>query len=136
MKQNNLLILAKEWFEKGSHDLDEAKLSLEHGGWTDIICFHCQQAAEKYLKGFLVSQGVNIGKLKKWQIHELPKLWKECNKLNRNFKSIEEECIILNEYYIEARYPLGEPKVYSKEEAEEAIEAAEKIVSLIISTTQ
>ncbi|MCK4245102.1 MAG: HEPN domain-containing protein [Candidatus Omnitrophica bacterium] len=135
MKQNNLIILAKEWFEKGNHDLDEAKLSFEHGGWTDIICFHCQQAAEKYLKGFLVSQGVNIGKLKKWQIHELPKLWKECNKLNRNFKSIEEECIVLNGYYIEPRYPLGEPKVYSKKEAKEAIEATEKIVSFIISVT-
>ena len=135
MKQNNLAILAKEWFEKGNHDVDEAKLSFEHGGWTDIICFHCQQAAEKYLKGFLVSQGLNIGKLKKWQIHELPKLWKECNELNRKFESIEEECIILNEYYIQPRYPLGEPKVYSKAEAEAAIEATAKMVALIISAT-
>lgn len=65
MKQNNLTILAKEWFEKGDHDFDEARLSFEHGGWTDIICFHCHQTAEKYLKGFLVSRGINIGKSSK-----------------------------------------------------------------------
>lgn len=51
MKNNsNFKILAKEWFEKGNHDLDEANLSFREGGWTDIICFHCQQAVEKYLK--------------------------------------------------------------------------------------
>lgn len=135
MRQNNLIILAKEWFEKGDHDLDEAKLSFEHGGWTDIICFHCQQAAEKYLKGFLVSRGINIGKLKKWQIHELPKLWSECHKLDRDFESIEEECIVLNGYYIEPRYPLVKPKVYSKKEAKDAIEAAEKVVTFITNAT-
>lgn len=131
MKRDNLIILAKEWFEKGDHDLDEAKLSFKHGGWTDIICFHCQQAAEKYLKGFLVSQGINVGKLKKWQLHELPKLWSECDKLERDFEDIEEECIVLNRYYIEPRYPLGLSKVYSEKEAEEAIEAAEKIAAFI-----
>lgn len=34
MNQNNLKILAQEWFEKGSHDLDEARLSLKGGDWT------------------------------------------------------------------------------------------------------
>jgi HEPN domain-containing protein len=136
MKQNNLIILAKEWLEKGSHDLDEARLSFKHGGWTDIICFHCQQAAEKYLKGFLTRQGINVGKLKKWQIHELPKLWKECYKLNAEFKLIEEECILLNDFYIEPRYPLGMPKVYSRKVAKEAIKAVEKIVALIAKVTK
>ena len=132
MEQNNFDILAREWFEKGSHDLDEARLSLKAGGWTDIICFHCQQAAEKYLKGFLVAQGINVGKMKKMRIHDLTKLWSECCKLDKNFASVEEDCIILNPYYIEPRYPLGAPKVYTKTEAKQALQAADKIIKLIL----
>ena len=132
MNQNNLNCLANEWFEKGTHDLDEAKLSLREGGWTDIICFHCQQNAEKFLKGFLVSKGINIGKMKKLQIHDLTKLWSECYKLDQTFSQIEEDCIILNPYYIEPRYPLGPSKVYTKEEAEEAIGSAEKVSNHIL----
>ncbi len=132
MTQNNFKVLAHEWFEKGSHDLDEARLSLKAGGWTDIICFHCQQAAEKYLKGFLVAQGINVGKMRKMQIHDLTKLWSECCKLDRHFSSVEEYCIILNPYYIEPRYPLGAPKVYTKIEAHQALQAAEKIIKFIL----
>ena len=132
MGQNNFGILAREWFEKGSHDIDEARLSLKAGGWTDIICFHCQQAAEKYLKGFLIANGINVGKVKKMQIHDLTKLWSECHQLDRGFASVEEECIVLNPYYIESRYPLGAPKVYTKTEAKQALQAAEKIVSLVL----
>lgn len=42
MNQNNFVVLAKEWLEKGTHDINEAHLSFVSGGWTDIICFHCQ----------------------------------------------------------------------------------------------
>lgn len=132
MNQNNLNLLAQEWFEKGSHDIDEARLSFQQDGWTDIICFHCQQTAEKYLKGFLVSKGINIGKMKKFQIHDLTKLWSECHKLDQTFSLIEEDCIILNPYYIEPRYPLGPPKVYTKEEAKEAILSAERIMGHVL----
>ena len=136
MEQNNFDIVAREWFEKGSHDLDEARLSLKAGGWTDIICFHCQQAAEKYLKGFLVAKGVNVGKMKKMRIHDLTKLWSECHKLDRSFASVEEECIVLNPYYIEPRYPLGAPKVYTKMGARQALQAAEKIIKFILEESE
>lgn len=135
MKNNsNFKILAKEWFEKGNHDLDEAKLSFEHGGWTDIICFHCHQAAEKYLKGFLVCRGRDIT-AKKYRIHNLRILLKMCSELDFSLKNLETDCRILNQYYIEPRYPLGAPKVYSKEETKEAIKASEKIVTFITKLT-
>lgn len=46
----------KRWVEKAEHDLTAAEhsMSLADKGLTDIICFHCQQCAEKYLKGLLV----------------------------------------------------------------------------------
>jgi HEPN domain-containing protein len=132
MKNNpNFKILAREWLEKGDHDFDEAKLSFQHGGWTDIICFHCHQAVEKYLKGFLVSRGCDIT-AKKYKIHNLRILLKMCGELENSLKSLEADCGNLNQYYIEPRYPLGAPKVYPKREAKEALEAAEKIITFIV----
>jgi len=135
MKNNfNLKVLAKEWFEKGNHDLDEARLSYEHGGWTDIICFHYHQAIEKYLKGFLTSKGRDVT-AKRYKIHNLPILLKMCCELESSLRRFENDCRILNQYYIEPRYPLGYPKVYSKIETRKAIESAEKIVNFITNIT-
>lgn len=40
----------KDWLEKGDHDLEDADRLLKNGGHTDTICFHTQQAVEKYLR--------------------------------------------------------------------------------------
>ena len=47
--------LLQEWLHKGERDLDTARLTLDNRHeYTDIICYHCQQAVEKYLKAYLV----------------------------------------------------------------------------------
>jgi HEPN domain-containing protein len=47
--------LIQEWIHKADHDLGMAKLALEHQiEYADSICFHSQQAVEKYLKAYLV----------------------------------------------------------------------------------
>ena len=44
----------KEWFRKGDNDLKNAEIVIQSDDPpTDTICFHAQQCAEKYLKGFL-----------------------------------------------------------------------------------
>ena len=45
--------LANEWIEKGENDLRNARVLLKEGGTIDAVCFHSQQAVEKYLKAFL-----------------------------------------------------------------------------------
>lgn len=43
--------IVEDWIKKAEHDLDMAKLAIEHQpDFRDSICFHCQQSAEKYLK--------------------------------------------------------------------------------------
>ena len=46
--------LAQAWFRKAENDLLNARNNFEAElvPW-DTVCFHCQQMAEKYLKGFL-----------------------------------------------------------------------------------
>jgi HEPN domain-containing protein len=39
------------WIEKGDRDLGVVKIVLaETKEYSDVVCYHCQQAAEKYLK--------------------------------------------------------------------------------------
>lgn len=126
MKRNNYKKLAEEWFDKGDHDLSDAIILFHENGWSDTICFHCQQGVEKYLKGFLISQGKDPERT-----HILPDLLTECRKIDKDFEELDEECEILNKYYIDTRYPGGPPQDYPRKKAEEAIEMAEKTVKFI-----
>jgi len=131
MSDDNLRQLAGEWLEKGRHDIDLAEREYKAYGHTDLICFHCQQTAEKYLKGYLVLQGVNVGKIKKWQIHDLSRLLEKSFEFNDDFKNLKEACLKLNRYYIEPRYPMSAPIEYSRQETKEAIEYTKEIVVFI-----
>ena len=47
--------IIKQWIEKADHDLGTGQVTyLYLPQYRDTIAFHCQQAAEKYLKGFLL----------------------------------------------------------------------------------
>ena len=71
MKNDNLKKLAAEWILKGQSDLETAEILLREQGPTDTLCFHCQQAVEKFLKAYVVFSGIRFEK-----IHDLWKLTK------------------------------------------------------------
>ena len=55
--------LVRAWFAKASSDLRSAEIIIASDAKdlpSDAVCFHCQQAAEKYLKGFLTSREEGI----------------------------------------------------------------------------
>lgn len=116
----------EDWLEKGNHDLEDAKRLLKNSGYTDTICFHAQQAVEKYLKGYLVYKRINPR-----NIHHLEELAKDCAKFDKEFLKLLDECLILTRYYIETRYPPLIPIEYTKEEAREAIKIAQEIVGFV-----
>lgn len=49
-----------DWFNKAETDLKGANILLEHDGSNDLVAFHCQQAMEKALKGWILK---NTGEL-------------------------------------------------------------------------
>ena len=51
------LALVRGWFLKAESDLNAARRVLESDGPYDTVCFHAQQAVEKYLKGLLAFRG-------------------------------------------------------------------------------
>jgi len=51
---NEKIDKVKQWIEKADHDLGTAEVTyLYIPKYRDTIVFHCQQAVEKYLKGYL-----------------------------------------------------------------------------------
>ena len=89
MKNRNSKKLAGQWFEKGNHDIEDTKRLYKSGGYSDTICFHCHQAVEKYLKGYLVFNNVSPRK-----IHDLVILLEECHQIS-NFSRKEKLLISL-----------------------------------------
>jgi len=117
---------AVRWLEKAKHNLDSAYLNHRHGGYTDTTCYFTHQTVEIVLKAFLVYYSIRFKK-----IHILPTLLEACKAKDKEFQQFEEDCKILNNYYVETKYPLDLPTNYPKEQAEEAIEKAEEIFEFV-----
>ena len=45
----------KEWISKAEKDIKTVEIMKEVEDITEIVCFHCQQAVEKYLKALLIA---------------------------------------------------------------------------------
>lgn len=50
----------RQWVRKAEHDPEAVRrlLAVEQGCPIDVACFHCEQAAEKYLKALLTMEGI------------------------------------------------------------------------------
>ena len=113
---------SKQWLETADSDLTAAKSLLQYMQPIsyEIICFHCQQAVEKYLKWFLVLQDIEPPKT-----HDLEELEKQCEAIYPLFFEIYEKCSILSKYAIKTRYP-NEMRV-ERQDMENALEYAKDV---------
>jgi HEPN domain-containing protein len=91
--------LAKGWWRKGDSDLTSAQLCLAAGRAMDTACFHAQQAAEKYLKAYLVLMKKDFPFM-----HNLSALVELCKSEDVSFDKIQEPAEALTPYAVEARY--------------------------------
>ena len=89
----------KEWIDIADKDIRAAHLILQDENLTGTVSFHCQQAIEKYFKGYLLENG---WKLKK--THNLRQLYDEIKKI-KDMKLDEKTLSEINESYAETRYP-------------------------------
>jgi HEPN domain-containing protein len=91
--------LAKGWIRKAESDLAEARRTIDSEGPYDTACFHCQQAAEKFLKAVLAWQGEKIPKT-----HDIEELILLCAKKSPFFKKFDFPAEELSAYAVEMRY--------------------------------
>ena len=94
--------ILQQWLDKGNDDLRSAKYlsTMHHPTPDEIICNHCQQSAEKYLKGFLFLHNIEPPKT-----HDLEELLEMCVKYNNSFSLLSSKASILTNYAVLPRYP-------------------------------
>jgi HEPN domain-containing protein len=120
-------LIVQEWLTKADEDLSFAETTLLEGNtFFAQICFHFQQAAEKYLKAFIIAAGMEFEK-----VHNLVYLLKICRKIEPSLENLFEECELLNASYIDTRYPVHWPTNYTKERAFCSRDAALKVANEI-----
>ncbi|MDR3270362.1 MAG: HEPN domain-containing protein [Peptococcaceae bacterium] len=68
-------IYVRQWFRKGDFEYSSAEFLFRHRPLpVDVICYLCQQAVEKWLKGFMIHNGIGEPP----HTHELGWLCKMC----------------------------------------------------------
>ena len=93
--------LTAEWLGKAEDDLDVARTLLKTRPLhTDQICFHCQQAIEKYLKAMLQEAGMPIERT-----HDIQALLDQLIPSDRTLRSLRRGTKKLTDYAVEYRYP-------------------------------
>ncbi len=118
----------KEWLEKAEEDYRFVKTYLpDEKEFFAQLCFHLHQAAEKYLKAFIIYKNLPFRK-----VHNLKELIAICKSAEPEFEKVEDEALYLNKFYIDTRYPVHWPANYTKEEAVKALNSVEKIRNLVL----
>jgi len=115
--RDDRLCVVKASFKKAENDLLTAEhtMTLKEPP-ADTVCFHAQQCAEKYLKGFLTFHAIEFPKT-----HALESLLLLCQRVAPEIGSEIEDIEILSGYGVEVRYP---DEIYydiPEEDAREAI---------------
>ncbi len=116
------------WLQKAKEDLDIARELLKPAkSLSGGAVFHCQQAAEKALKAFLVWHDAPFRKT-----HDLKELGDACIKIESTLKETIARAVPLTEYAWKFRYP-GEPAELTKREARAALATARALYNAVVS---
>ena len=117
---------ASAWVAKAEGDLGAAVLLFTHGEDTwEPVCFHCQQAAEKYLKAVLAAN-----KLETPKIHALTRLIELQAAILPELLEVETDAAWLSFSAVEMRYPLSAGLAVTRDHAERALRIARQIKSI------
>ena len=112
--------VVKGWLRKAESDLANVKVCLAADQAFDTAAFHAQQAAEKYLKAYMVAHDIEFP-----FIHNLEKLVELCALRDSSFLEIKQMAQSLTPYAVSMRY--DEDFWPDRKTIEEALCYAEKI---------
>jgi HEPN domain-containing protein len=117
----------KDWIAKAKEDLAAARrLLTPPRQLSNSAVFHCQQAVEKALKGFLAWHDVPLRKT-----HNLLEVGGACAEIDATLSELVERAAPLTEYAWKFRYP-GEVSGVSAKEAQQALALASEILKAVV----
>ena len=118
--------LTAEWLAKADEDYSVAAgLVRRRKIPADAVCFHCQQAAEKYLKAFLQEHGIRFGRT-----HDLEAILRLCLPQGAQLGKLSKDARLLSDYAVRYRYPGMNA---TKAQARRAIDAAKRVRKAVLS---
>ncbi len=117
--------LTKEWIKKSEGDVGTAvrESSVKEGANWDAVCFHAQQAVEKYLKGILQEIEKPFSKT-----HDLSVLLEPALSEFPELSVLADDLEWLSAFAVEFRYS-GEEAL--EEDAKHALAIMERVLSLL-----
>jgi HEPN domain-containing protein len=126
---DHLARLTRDWLTKASHDLQNAQIvSAAVDAPLDTAIYHCQQAAEKSLKGWLAWRGITLVKT-----HDLIQLVADAADVHPDFLKFEQAAEILTPYVSAFRYPgLTDEPMPSRAEFDAALQHAQAIYDFVL----
>jgi len=116
----------REWLLYAQENLRVAEREMrEEMPAYHTICFLCQSAAEKFLKGYLIAQGWALERT-----HDIAVLLELAARYDEEWRTLAEDGAVLNEYIVAGRYP-GDLafEVIGEIEASEALVAVQRIAA-------
>jgi HEPN domain-containing protein len=117
----------RQWLLKAEEDFNAAKSLITYGAsFLSTVCFHSQQAAEKYLKAFLTYHQVEFPKT-----HDIDELLDLIAPTDSKLSESLRDVIVLTNYGVDVRYPGDFPNATSSD-AQQAIQMAEKVRRLVL----
>ena len=98
---NDKIEIVKIWIIKGDHDWGTAQITYLHiPAFRDTIAFHCQQAAEKYLKSYLLFLEIPFNRT-----HDLTFLLGLISQKDAVAQELYDKAAELKDFSVEIRYP-------------------------------
>jgi HEPN domain-containing protein len=108
------------WARKAEADLEGAQdLAQAARPHHDLICFHCQQSAEKYRKAFLIERGLSFPRT-----HRLEDLLLLVLPHDASLQKLRRTLVTLTRFAVDYRYP---DENATKREAAAALRQATKV---------
>jgi HEPN domain-containing protein len=115
-------VYIKEWLSFAKEDLDTANALLSNEYFYNrSICYHCQQAAEKDLKAYIIYLDLPLNKT-----HNLSKLLDQIKDLDVGILKLQSDVDSLSDYIVTARYPDDSDPI-TDDEAKLAFEVCKKV---------
>ncbi|MFN3652944.1 MAG: HEPN domain-containing protein [Armatimonadota bacterium] len=94
--------IVQDWVDKAEADFAGAETldGRQSAPLPDLVCYHCQQSAEKYLKAYLLARGASPPR-----IHDLVQLLNLCCVFDPSLSTLSAEIQALDAYGVMIRYP-------------------------------
>jgi HEPN domain-containing protein len=119
---------ARNWFNKAEMDLRTASIIFDNDRSLEgIVLFHCQQAVEKSLKGFLAYNNISFRKT-----HHIGELGHQCIQIEPSFEPSLRSAFKLTVYAWAFRYP-EEPEEPVSGDAASAMLMARGVYEMVLS---